>query len=334
MTRALFPVLLVCAVTSGPVAQQPTSRAFGLADGLPSETASCVLMDSRRFLWVGTRAGVSRFDGARFVNYGVDEGLPGPIINDLLEDRLGRIWAASNGGGVARLERDAMRGTSPGQALFRVFPVGSTPTTNRVNALLQDPAGRLWAATDGGLFVSDTSDNPQFDHVPLERPGASDGRIPAVWRLALGRDGTLWLGTFRGLLARLPDGTVVSYSPVRSRAAFGAGPLRGRGWVDLDWIRRWPLRSAARGGRRIAAAASAVHRGPVPSGRAPAVSDAATHTGSLWHSAERCLDERQRPRAAEDARRRCGDWHRVGADCRVHRRHAPGHRTQYRTARS
>jgi len=59
--------------------------------------------DSRGFLWFCTQEGLSRFDGYSFTNYGVDQGLPHPTVNDFLETRNGELWVGTNGGLV--LER-------------------------------------------------------------------------------------------------------------------------------------------------------------------------------------------------------------------------------------
>jgi len=46
-------------------------RVYTSADGLGSSFVSYLILDSRGFLWVCTRDGLSRFDGARFVTYQV-----------------------------------------------------------------------------------------------------------------------------------------------------------------------------------------------------------------------------------------------------------------------
>ena len=44
-------------------------RIYTSADGLGSSYVTYLMRDSRGFLWVGTRDGLSRFDGLRFVTY-------------------------------------------------------------------------------------------------------------------------------------------------------------------------------------------------------------------------------------------------------------------------
>src|SRR5712692_4565638 len=150
-------------------AQQLPVRTYTTADGLPRDLLLRIVRDSRGFLWFCTADGLSRFNGYEFTNYGVEQGLPNPVINDLLETRRGVYWVATNGGGVARFNPSPLRNEQPQiPKLFSVYPVGNEPTTNRVNVLYEDPAGHLWAGTDGGLFLLDeTSGQATFRRVAL-----------------------------------------------------------------------------------------------------------------------------------------------------------------------
>lgn len=38
-------------------------------DGLVSNQVACIYKDSRGFIWIGTKTGLSRYYGTRFVNY-------------------------------------------------------------------------------------------------------------------------------------------------------------------------------------------------------------------------------------------------------------------------
>ena len=69
-------------------------------DGLSSNTIYSTTQDSYGFMWIGTRDGLSRYDGNNFVNIRdivSGEGLDGNI-STVCEDNLGRIWFSSNSG--------------------------------------------------------------------------------------------------------------------------------------------------------------------------------------------------------------------------------------------
>jgi ligand-binding sensor domain-containing protein len=73
-------------------------KTYTTADGLAHNVVNRVVRDSRGFLWFCTREGLSRFDGYGFTNYGIEQGLPSAIVNDLLETREGVYWVATAGG--------------------------------------------------------------------------------------------------------------------------------------------------------------------------------------------------------------------------------------------
>ena len=73
-------------------------KTYTTADGLAHNYVKRIVKDSRGFLWFCTVDGLSRFDGYTFTNFGVEEGLPHPSVNDLLETRKGEYRIATNGG--------------------------------------------------------------------------------------------------------------------------------------------------------------------------------------------------------------------------------------------
>src|SRR5436190_20670864 len=112
-SRASFrAVLVVGLLLSAPVigpAQQLPVRTYTTADGLPRDLVLRIVRDSHGFLWFCTGDGLSRFNGYEFTNYGVEHGLPHPVITDLLETRRGVYWVATNGGGVVRFNPSPLR---------------------------------------------------------------------------------------------------------------------------------------------------------------------------------------------------------------------------------
>jgi ligand-binding sensor domain-containing protein/signal transduction histidine kinase len=193
-------------------------QSYGPAEGLPSTYVLHVMRDSRGFVWFSTRDGVSRFDGRRFVTYGTEDGLPDPTVNATIERRDGTYWMATNGGGVCRFDPD-VKGTTSARSgtdrpAFRVYPVGNSMRTNRVNTLFEDRAGHLWAGTDGGLFrlsvLPEGGDGGIFEEVPLGLRPPPEGL--GIITMAQSVDGTLWIGTTEGLVRYLPDGTRLHFT--------------------------------------------------------------------------------------------------------------------------
>ncbi|HEY0976735.1 MAG TPA: two-component regulator propeller domain-containing protein [Flavobacteriales bacterium] len=73
-------------------AQTPIHRRFTTEEGLPSNTVYAAVQDDQGYIWFATDAGVSRFDGKTFVNYGTEDGLPDSDIINLYQDSKRRIW--------------------------------------------------------------------------------------------------------------------------------------------------------------------------------------------------------------------------------------------------
>lgn len=84
-----------------------------MADGVADNRIHRIVGDSRGFLWFCTSDGLSRFDGHSFITFNVDNGLPFPSINDLLETRNHEYWVATNRGGVREVGKSNTRGARP-----------------------------------------------------------------------------------------------------------------------------------------------------------------------------------------------------------------------------
>lgn len=97
----LFLLLCLPLVSSS---QKFYSRNFTIDDGLPSNTVRSVFMDSRRIMWIGTSAGLCRFDGTSFTVYNGRNGLRAENIFDITEDDSGNLWIGSMGGGISKFD--------------------------------------------------------------------------------------------------------------------------------------------------------------------------------------------------------------------------------------
>lgn len=79
-------------------AQSFPFREYTVVDGLPQSQATKLVQDSRGFIWIITKNGLSRFDGLQFVNYFRKDGLPSNGIFDVIEDTTGKILVLSKNG--------------------------------------------------------------------------------------------------------------------------------------------------------------------------------------------------------------------------------------------
>ncbi len=211
IVSAMIALALVLAIEAR--GERLPIKSYSVVEGLPQELVNGIMQDSQGFIWFCTALGISRFDGYRFTNYGTKDGLSFPGVNKIIETRSGVYWIATNGGGACRfnprLGGPAFARPGP-HSRFTVYGVGDEVATNRVNALYEDREGRLWAGTDGGLFVFDEGKDG-FVRVELGIEGQQD-RSVMVWAFVQDHEGSLWIGSTAWLTRRLPDGRLLNYS--------------------------------------------------------------------------------------------------------------------------
>lgn len=81
-------------------AQNPYIQHFTTHDGLPSNSVYTIIQDRNNFIWVGTDAGVVRYDGNEFTSFSKKDGLNSNEIVRIKEDSQGRIWFFNLGGSM------------------------------------------------------------------------------------------------------------------------------------------------------------------------------------------------------------------------------------------
>ena len=224
LTSPLSLLLCACCAPGAAAAERRiTFDHLTVEDGLSSNWVRSIYKDSQGLVWLGTDAGLNRYDGGSFstLSGSIDDpsSLAGERITTIVEDARKRLWVAcAADGGIALFDRGTHR--------FRRFRAGPTPgglSGNDVPAMVADRQGRLWVGTNRGLDRLDP-DTFAVEHFPVETTVASGPVTNHVAALAEDREGRLWVGTYAGLLrldrasgryTRLPVGTDESPGPGR-----------------------------------------------------------------------------------------------------------------------
>jgi ligand-binding sensor domain-containing protein len=102
--RAILSLSLLLAAPRVAISERLPIKTYTTADGLARDHVGRIVRDSHGFLWFCTLDGLSRFDGYNFTSYRVEDGLPFPVVNDILEAGSSTYWLATNGGGVVRFD--------------------------------------------------------------------------------------------------------------------------------------------------------------------------------------------------------------------------------------
>lgn len=199
--RRLAGLMVLCLVALPASAQEAAFERFALDEGLSDYSILAVTRDDAGFLWVGTQAGLNRYDGARVRVFGLDgeDGLDDGYIelNGLTRSGRGRFWVNTRGGTLYRYEPEEERFTPYVPAL---------PEGARISRLAFEPDGTLWIGTHAhGLhrYDSETGEAVAFRSSPEDRRALPSDTLRA---LTLGPDGTLWIGTPSALTRRDAEG--------------------------------------------------------------------------------------------------------------------------------
>ena len=149
-------LLLLLPVSLGGQTSNFSFTNLNKTDGLASNWCHVAFQDSRGYMWFGTQDGLSRYDGEKFTTYrhvvGDETSLPGNIVKDIQEDWQGRLWIASNGGGLSCFDPVSERFTQ-----FRRKSVDfNSPFCESMVSLFLDQEKVLWIGNyDCGFHAFD-----------------------------------------------------------------------------------------------------------------------------------------------------------------------------------
>jgi signal transduction histidine kinase/ligand-binding sensor domain-containing protein len=161
--------------------------AWGAENGEPPGDVFAIAQDTRGYLWLGTPAGVVRFDGDRFRRWPIADGddpLPDEPVYALVGATDGSLWVGL-GTGVARVLDGRVTRYSPREGA----PAG-------VSAMIEDRRGAIWAAAREGLFRF-----ADGRWTAIGEQGAGEKRHASAQAFSLHEDaeGGIWVGSAVGV---------------------------------------------------------------------------------------------------------------------------------------
>ncbi len=142
--RCVIALLWLAALLPEPIyllAQQYPFVHYTPKDGLVSARARQMFQDSKGRLYIATFGGLSVFDGARFTNYTIENGLAANVVNDVMEMGDDSIWIMPNLNKVHCLVGGKLKDIVPSD--------GFSPT---INKLIKASNNYYYALADEGLF--------------------------------------------------------------------------------------------------------------------------------------------------------------------------------------
>jgi signal transduction histidine kinase/ligand-binding sensor domain-containing protein/CheY-like chemotaxis protein len=227
--------------------------------GLAQESVLAIAQDKQGFIWLGTQAGLTRFDGYRTVTYKSVVSDPRSLgdnwVRVLHLDSAGQLWVGTDGG----LDRYNPR--SRGFDHFLPHESAKRGNGNRhVRAIVDDGLGGLWLATGDGLhhFDPGSARFTSWHHDDADAASLADDQVNALVRDWSGR---LWVGTATGLDMLAPGATRFQHFQMDAapdaKANFVAAlqlDQDGALWVGtLAGLERWQLGEGAPRRQRLGA---------------------------------------------------------------------------------
>jgi signal transduction histidine kinase/streptogramin lyase len=189
--------LATCAAASAQPAARLIVDQWRVEDGLPQNTVTSIAQDDRGYLWIATRKGLARFDGAQFdlLSRVGNVDLGNLRLTEVLPEPNGALWVSTYGSGVLRVANgDVVR-----------YGAAEGVPDQVVWDLYRDRQGRVWLASSRGARVFDGT-RWQAPSLP---PDLANVGINAVYQ---SRDGHLWLATSGQGVVSLDGSTLRRYS--------------------------------------------------------------------------------------------------------------------------
>ncbi|HYC61074.1 MAG TPA: response regulator [Thermoanaerobaculia bacterium] len=201
MRSSLLCVLL--AVSLGGRAQELPFTHFapsGQASPLPSASVQKIIQDHQGSIWMAFYfTGIARYDGRSMETYGIADGLPDPLVRELVEDASHRLWVATEAG--LAVSQKKLDDYAPGERLRFIANVGGAALTRarmRRNCVVATPDGWVWVGTQEGIV------RYRFDGDRLQSETVT-GSLP-VSALFVRADGTLLASRTNGDVVAIAAG--------------------------------------------------------------------------------------------------------------------------------
>jgi len=195
----------------------------------PKDGVRALFADREGALWIGSSAGLARYQNGAIAKYTVQDGLANNNIVSIDQDKAGQLWVGTTNG---LNQFDGNR--------FLTYTTRDGLPNNRIISLAVDREGSVWIGTAGG--VSRFADG-HFSSFRLG-DGLANEIILSIFE---DREGSLWLGTESGGTEFVEGQEIYHlHSQRRSRRRCGQVDLRRSERQHLDRNKRRRLESLER----------------------------------------------------------------------------------------
>jgi len=191
--------------------QDLKSEQIGINEGLSQSTVRCIFQDKKGFMWFGTKDGLNRYDGYKFIvlkkNPQIQNSLSSNDIKAITDDQEGNLWIATWEGGLNHYNPKLDRFTH-----YQQNNSGNSISSNFIEAICRDQNDHIWIGTaDNGLDLLDQKTNKfiHYKNQPGNTQSLTGNSVSAVFEDSRKN---IWVGTTSGLnLLNRQTGTFKRY---------------------------------------------------------------------------------------------------------------------------
>lgn len=190
--RFIFLMLIMSTVLHAGKIDNVRFAHLNILNGLPQNTVNCVTQDNLGFIWLGTRNGLSKFDGYELHNYfninGDTLSLPNNFVISLHKDKKGRVWALTEKG-ICRYNQTSDN--------FKTYHLWEGHKVLRGSFFCESDNGKLFLSTYNDIYTYNEKKD-RFD-VFINSNQLQKNGVAGVFCLSMDDNDILWIGSHNGI---------------------------------------------------------------------------------------------------------------------------------------
>ncbi|PCH66766.1 MAG: hypothetical protein COC01_07330 [Bacteroidetes bacterium] len=184
---SFFVLLLLVLPSTDSNSQTASFIHFGVEQGLSQSQVQTLIQDDDGNLWIGTMAGLSRYNGREFKTFSKDDGLAEDWVTSTLKDKFGNIWYGHWGGGITIYNFSTKELVD--------LHLAEIVKYKTISSLYEDRKGNIWIGTLGAGLFSYDSEKSTFTSI-TEKEGLSSDFVQSI---TADKNGVVWCGTSNGI---------------------------------------------------------------------------------------------------------------------------------------
>jgi len=182
--------------------------AFGVSGALQNERVSCLLVDTKKRLWVGTYKGLHLYlpSTDQFQVFTQTNEYKNSLSNNtilcLAEDKFGNIWAGTQYGlnKISGIQNDKLNVTS--------YTTKEGLPSDYIHSVIPDKAGNIWASTNKGIIRFNQANNT---FAVFDKRDGIQSNVFSENASFKDTNGRFFFGGIEGVTYFIPDSIKINY---------------------------------------------------------------------------------------------------------------------------